>query len=136
MSEKASIILKSREDILCLLKTNKITLLPSNAPIIKLELEKLTDNENTKWSDILNSSYHSCGCGEGTIFLIVAVVFCIFYGIVVLKFKIAIIHALFGFAILFATSFIGKLFGMILGIIRFRMSIMRLLKTIALLKSS
>ena len=118
MEKLTSITIRSCQDLEQLLLKHKISLLPSYHSLIKIELSDLSEEENSKWSKIINSSYYACGCGEGTIFLLAAMVIYLVTWITVFNFRVSLSHVLIGIVFLLFMSILGKALGMLLGKMR------------------
>lgn len=107
------IVIKTRGDIDELRRNHKINLIPKNHSRISAQFESLIEEENENISKKLNKYYYSCGCGEGTIFLITGVAIIIIYMFWAGVSNLQVAHVIFGLLFLFIISTIGKITGLL-----------------------
>jgi len=117
------IIVRNRRDLDLLLRQHVVALVPRNGRQIRLEVPGLNGNEKANWERKISRIYHSCGCGEGALSVLVGTPLILGY-----FFLLSNRHSLFFYLFVFLTSLLllaigGKVLGITLAKIRLRHNI-------------
>lgn len=112
-NKQLKIIIKTHEDLGCLLVWHGIRGLPSHSKI-SLQIPALTANMNDFWEKQLNKVFFDCGCNMGAAFGIIAMVmyfiYFIYYDSTPNTFKVS--NVLTTGAYFFLGGFVGKRVGL------------------------
>jgi hypothetical protein len=120
------LIVRTKQDLFPLVNTRTARLIPRGRRRIMLQIEGLDPKKTERSERAINRFYHSCGCGEGALFLFFGLALFLGYLLLFSRQHTVLFSTLLGFLFPFSFAIAGKFIGILYAKVRLRRVIKKL----------